>query len=618
MIAYESEHVRLDGTNFPVAVELMATLDGLEGALRWLTWVDDLTERRRAEEAAARHAGELARSNADLDRFAAVVAHDLQSPLRVIVGSARILERRAARAPGRRGARARRADRQRRAADGRARRRDPRVLGRARRTSRSRTRCRAQTWSTRSSPRWRRAGGRGRERRRRRPPGGLRRRGRARAARPEPARQRAQVPPARAARDRHGRRAAPTAATWLVTVADNGIGIAPAYAERVFGFGDRLHTDDAIGGTGIGLAVLQDGRGAPRRAHLGRARAGRRQRVPLHAAGRRVAEARGAQRLDHRERLLVRARGREQRVERPARGGRRRARGSPRRAGAGGRAARGDRHRDAGLGDRADRERVADDEHEVRLEARGAAGVDDEAVARRCHPRVVAQLAQRDPLAAGQPVAGAEHGEHRLLGEHLAPEPAVVARRRGGVLEGHGDVEPASADAVGESGQRALLHRDLEVGPRARSAAMACGPRPRRARWGRRRAGACAGRRPPAHPSGRRRARAARRRRRHGRAAAGRRPWGARRRGPGRAARPELALERARPAGRPPAGSARAVRRAGERAHARDGAEGEQPAGVEHSCSLSIPKEDHWSLWLAAATLWAWTVLPIIAAHGRP
>jgi PAS domain S-box-containing protein len=95
MVAYESEHVRLDGTTFPAAVELMATLDGVEGTLRWLTWVDDLTERRRAEEAVARHAGDLARSNADLDRFAAVVTHDLQSPLRVIVGSARILERRA-------------------------------------------------------------------------------------------------------------------------------------------------------------------------------------------------------------------------------------------------------------------------------------------------------------------------------------------------------------------------------------------------------------------------------------------------------------------------------------------------------------------------------------------
>ena len=57
MIAYESEHVRLDGTTFPVAVELTGDArTGCAGALRWLTWIDDLTERRRAEEAAARHA----------------------------------------------------------------------------------------------------------------------------------------------------------------------------------------------------------------------------------------------------------------------------------------------------------------------------------------------------------------------------------------------------------------------------------------------------------------------------------------------------------------------------------------------------------------------------------
>ena len=62
----------------------------------WLTWVEDLTERRLAEHDAARHAEEMARSNADLDRFAGVVSHDLQSPMRVIAGCARILERRSA------------------------------------------------------------------------------------------------------------------------------------------------------------------------------------------------------------------------------------------------------------------------------------------------------------------------------------------------------------------------------------------------------------------------------------------------------------------------------------------------------------------------------------------
>jgi light-regulated signal transduction histidine kinase (bacteriophytochrome) len=44
---------------------------------------------------------------------------------------------------------------------------------------------------------------------------------------------------------------------WEFTVADNGIGIDPRHAERVFDFGHRLHSDDAIPGTGIGLTVCK-------------------------------------------------------------------------------------------------------------------------------------------------------------------------------------------------------------------------------------------------------------------------------------------------------------------------------------------------------------------------
>ena len=51
--------------------------------------------------------------------------------------------------------------------------------------------------------------------------------------------------------------AAPEGATWHVTVRDNGIGIAPADAERVFGLFQRLHTQAAYAGTGLGLAVCQ-------------------------------------------------------------------------------------------------------------------------------------------------------------------------------------------------------------------------------------------------------------------------------------------------------------------------------------------------------------------------
>jgi PAS domain S-box-containing protein len=94
-LSYESEHVRIDGSCFPAGIEIMAARDDRGEQLYWLTWVDDLTARRHAEERAARHADDMARSNAELDRFAGVISHDLQSPMRVIAGCARILERRA-------------------------------------------------------------------------------------------------------------------------------------------------------------------------------------------------------------------------------------------------------------------------------------------------------------------------------------------------------------------------------------------------------------------------------------------------------------------------------------------------------------------------------------------
>jgi len=63
--------------------------------------------------------------------------------------------------------------------------------------------------------------------------------------------------PGRPPRVHVGARRSPDGECWELSVTDNGIGIEPQYAERVFVIFQRLHAKEEYGGTGIGLALCK-------------------------------------------------------------------------------------------------------------------------------------------------------------------------------------------------------------------------------------------------------------------------------------------------------------------------------------------------------------------------